>query len=92
MNMFSFCLRFFVTSITNLDLMAEYGADAWKLSNSVLATMFESAQRQHAELKKQIQETNWQRKREQTKAGAELKVGLLARAFCRPKAKPQEVH
>ncbi|OPL20931.1 hypothetical protein AM593_01136, partial [Mytilus galloprovincialis] len=51
--------------ILNLELLSEYGSNAWKSYN----TMVEQATKQLQELRKKIQEINWQRKNEQTQAG-----------------------
>ncbi|KAK2191398.1 hypothetical protein NP493_53g08080 [Ridgeia piscesae] len=59
--------------ITNLELMSQYGPEAWKMYNNQLVHMMEAAQKQLADLRKQIQEINWQRKNEQTAAGGKLK-------------------
>jgi len=59
--------------IVNLELMSQYGADAWKMHNNSILRMVESAQKQLAELRKKIQEINWQRKNEQKTAGEKLK-------------------
>jgi len=37
--------------IVNLELMSQYGSDAWKLSNSVLQQMLETARKQLIDLK-----------------------------------------
>jgi len=37
--------------IVNLELMSQYGCDAWKLSNSVLQQMLETARKQLIDLK-----------------------------------------
>ena len=60
--------------INNLQLMSMYGTEAWKVYNTILAKMTESAQKQLNDLKKQIQEINWQRKSAQTAAGEKLKA------------------
>ncbi|XP_065842265.1 pre-mRNA-splicing factor SPF27-like [Oscarella lobularis] len=60
------------TRIVNLELLAKYGAAAWKMHNESLQRMVEQQQKQLQALRSQIQEMNWQRKEEQTKAGAEL--------------------
>merc|ERR1711953_435542 len=50
------------TRIANLELMQEYGCDAWKIYNEVLQKLVTQLQ----ELKNQIQEVNWSRKNKQT--------------------------
>lgn len=73
--------------ILNLELLGKYGAAAWKSSNGVLTQMVESAQKQLQDLRKKIQEINWQRKSEQVNAGEKLKeleaswVGLVSKNY-----------
>ena len=59
--------------ITNLNLMNKYGTEAWKVYNTILNQLLTSAKEQLQEIKKQIQEINWQRKSAQTTAGEKLK-------------------
>uniref|UniRef100_T1KRH1 Pre-mRNA-splicing factor SPF27 n=1 Tax=Tetranychus urticae TaxID=32264 RepID=T1KRH1_TETUR len=58
----------------NLDLLSKYGAEAWKEYNSKLTSTIGSLQKQHHELKKEMQEVNWQRKNSQTTAGEKVKI------------------
>ncbi|XP_041379007.1 pre-mRNA-splicing factor SPF27-like [Gigantopelta aegis] len=73
--------------ILNLELMYENGSNAWKMYNSILVQMIDSAQKQLQDLRKKIQEINWQRKNEQTQAGAKLEeleaswVGLVSKNY-----------
>ncbi|XP_052819517.1 pre-mRNA-splicing factor SPF27-like [Mya arenaria] len=73
--------------ILNLELLQEYGSHSWKSYNETLVKLLESAQKQLAELKKKIQEINWQRKNEQSQAGGKLKdlenswVGLVSKNY-----------
>ncbi|XP_067685525.1 pre-mRNA-splicing factor SPF27-like [Haliotis asinina] len=73
--------------ILNLDLMQEYGASAWKMYNGVLSQMLDQAQKQLQDLRKKIQEINWQRKNEQSVAGSKLEqlesswVGLVSKNY-----------
>lgn len=73
--------------ISNLDLMSQYGADAWKMYNGVLQQMLELAQKQLVDIRKQMQEINWERKNKQTVAGTKLKqleeswVGLVSKNY-----------
>ncbi|CAG2214155.1 BCAS2 [Mytilus edulis] len=73
--------------ILNLELLSEYGSNAWKSYNTVLSQMVEQATKQLQELRKKIQEINWQRKNEQTQAGGKLKeleeswVGLVSKNY-----------
>lgn len=75
------------TRIMNLQLMEEYGSEAWKSHNNMLQNMLTRAQAQLQDLKKEIQELNWSRKNMQTKAGEELRhlesswVSLVSRNY-----------
>ncbi|CAF0839028.1 unnamed protein product [Didymodactylos carnosus] len=75
------------TRILNLELMWDYGANTWKIYNSALQTMLEQAQKQLLELRKRVQEINFQRKHEQTQAGHKLNsleqtwVGLVSKNY-----------
>ena len=71
----------------NLDLMLEYGCEAWKQYNDILNEMATKSQSQLALLKKEIQEVNWARKNQQTLVGEKLKqletnwVGLVSKNY-----------
>ncbi|CAI9720718.1 pre-mRNA-splicing factor SPF27-like [Octopus vulgaris] len=73
--------------ILNLELMAEHGCNAWKKYNTLLVQIVEQCQKQLQDIKKQIQDINWQRKNEQTEAGGKLKdlesqwVGLVSKNY-----------
>lgn len=73
--------------ILNLELMSEYGAASWRSYNGVVANMIDSAQKHLQDLRKKIQEINWQRKTEQTQAGEKLRdletswVGLVSKNY-----------
>nr|XP_045594529.1 pre-mRNA-splicing factor SPF27-like isoform X2 [Procambarus clarkii] len=75
------------TRIMNLELMNEFGSEAWKAHNNVLQHMLTRSQAQLQECKKEIQELNWSRKSMQTKAGEELRhlesswVSLVSRNY-----------
>ena len=75
------------TRIMNLDLMLDYGGESWKVYNEVLQEMLNKTQAQLAEVKKNIQETNWARKNQQTQVGERLKqletnwVGLVSKNY-----------
>lgn len=75
------------TRIANLELMARYGAESWKAYNAALVRILHQLQRQLQELRKEIQEVNWQRKTTQTEAGEKLKhleaswVSLVSKNF-----------
>jgi pre-mRNA-splicing factor SPF27 len=58
--------------IVNLELMNEFGSTAWRIYNETLKTMFESAENQIEELRKQIQNVNLSRKTQQTSTGQRL--------------------
>lgn len=57
----------------NLELMLEYGCEAWKAHLEIFTSLQAKAQLRLAEIRKDIQETNWQRKSKQTQAGEKLK-------------------
>ncbi|XP_076036793.1 pre-mRNA-splicing factor SPF27-like isoform X2 [Oratosquilla oratoria] len=71
----------------NLELMSDYGGEAWKSYNEVLQKMLSQTQKQLQQLKKEIQELNWSRKSLQTNAGNELRhlesswVSLVSRNY-----------
>lgn len=52
--------------------MSTYGCEAWKSYNHLLGQMMTQAQKQLQELRRQIQDVNWQRKSKQTEAGEKL--------------------
>ena len=58
--------------IENLELLEKYGANAWKTHNELLSKMVDQAQKQMAALKREIQETNWQRKSDQMSVSTKL--------------------
>lgn len=57
----------------NLELMLEYGCEAWKAYLEIFISLQAKAQTQLQALKKEIQEVNWKRKSNQTQAGEKLK-------------------
>lgn len=57
----------------NLELMLEYGCEAWKAHLEIFTSLQAKAQLRLQELKKDIQEINWQRKSKQTQAGDKLR-------------------
>jgi pre-mRNA-splicing factor SPF27 len=61
------------TRIANLTVMNKYGTEAWKTYNTVLNQTVTIAQKRVDELKKTVQEVNWQRKADQLNAGEKLK-------------------
>ncbi|XP_034948587.1 pre-mRNA-splicing factor SPF27 [Chelonus insularis] len=62
------------TRICNLELMMDYGCEAWKSYLEIIAQLVNQAQKQIQALRKQIQEVNWQRKSMQTQGGEKLRV------------------
>lgn len=73
--------------VANLDLLSQYGADNWRSHCEILQSMFEVQQRKHADIKRRIQEINWERKSDQKKAGVELQrleeswIGLVSKNY-----------
>merc|ERR1719492_108406 len=73
--------------IANLELLSKYGCNLWRNHNDVLARMLTQQQNSLLDIRKQIQEVNWQRKSEQTKAGEQLRnleeswVGLVSKNY-----------
>lgn len=71
----------------NLELMTEYGCESWKAHLGIFTALQAKAQRQQQELKKDIQEANWQRKAKQTLTGEKLRsleaqwVGLVSKNY-----------
>ncbi|XP_055377680.1 pre-mRNA-splicing factor SPF27 [Condylostylus longicornis] len=57
----------------NLELMLEYGCEAWKSYLDIFTALQARAQIGLQDLKKEIQEINWRRKQAQTQAGETLK-------------------
>ena len=58
----------------NLELMLEYGIEAWKAYLEIFTALQAKAQNKLQDLKKEIQEVNWQRKSKQTGAGEKLRA------------------
>uniref|UniRef100_A0A1B6FQK1 Pre-mRNA-splicing factor SPF27 n=1 Tax=Cuerna arida TaxID=1464854 RepID=A0A1B6FQK1_9HEMI len=75
------------TRICNLELMLEYGCEAWRSYLELLVKCVSSAQKQLQALRKEIQEMNWQRKNMQMQGGEKLKklesmwVGLVSKNY-----------
>ncbi|KAF6037265.1 BCAS2 [Bugula neritina] len=73
--------------IQNLELLQEYGSTVWKNSNDLLVKLLNTSQQRLQEVRKQIQDINWQRKNEQIEAGTKLKnledswVGLVSKNY-----------
>ena len=53
--------------------MSDYGANAWRIYNQTLKTMFDQAEKQLETIKKKMQAVNLSRKNEQINAGTSLK-------------------
>uniref|UniRef100_A0A069DQ66 Pre-mRNA-splicing factor SPF27 n=1 Tax=Panstrongylus megistus TaxID=65343 RepID=A0A069DQ66_9HEMI len=60
------------TRICNLELMLEYGCEAWRSYIELLMKCVSLSHKMLQALRKEIQEINWQRKHAQTKAGERL--------------------
>ncbi|XP_056646651.1 pre-mRNA-splicing factor SPF27 [Diorhabda sublineata] len=60
--------------ILNLELMLEYCCPAWKRYLQTLADSEKIASKKLMELRRQLQQVNWQRKSLQTKGGDQLKA------------------
>jgi pre-mRNA-splicing factor SPF27 len=58
--------------LLNLELLEKYGCEAWKASLENLVGLNAKAQKELAELKKQIQDVNWSRKNKQMQTGEQL--------------------
>ena len=58
--------------IENLELLEKYGSNAWKTQNEMISKLVEQAQKQLSALKRDIQETNWQRKSDQMAVSTQL--------------------
>lgn len=73
--------------IENLELLSKYGSASWRIHNETLTRILAQQQKKLTDIKKEIQEVNWQRKTEQTKAGEQLQhleqswVGLVTKNY-----------
>lgn len=56
----------------NLELMLEYGCDAWKSYLELLVAEVSKAQKKLQILRRDIQDINWERKSSQTNSGDKL--------------------
>lgn len=61
------------TRVMNLELMLEYGCESWKAYLELFTALQAKAQNQLQEVKKMIQDINWQRKNTQNHVGEKLK-------------------
>lgn len=59
--------------VMNLELMLDYGCETWKVYLEVMTSMLAKAQARLQDIKKEIQDVNWQRKSKQTQAGEKLR-------------------
>lgn len=73
--------------VGNLELLSKFGIHSWKHHCELLQAMMDAQQKQHAALKRKIQQINWDRKTEQNKAGTELQrleegwIGLVSKNY-----------
>lgn len=58
--------------LLNLELLEKYGCEAWKAGLEVVVGLNAKAQKELAELKKEIQDVNWSRKNKQMQTGEQL--------------------
>lgn len=72
-----------INRIDNLELMVQYGGQAWMKHNENLASLQKAAERQLDDVRQQIEALNWQRQNEQVQAGEEL-VRVPASHYCKP--------
>lgn len=56
----------------NLELLQKYGCEAWKAGLEILVGLNAKAQKELTELKKEIQDVNWNRKNKQLQTGDQL--------------------
>uniref|UniRef100_A0A1B6DPE7 Pre-mRNA-splicing factor SPF27 n=1 Tax=Clastoptera arizonana TaxID=38151 RepID=A0A1B6DPE7_9HEMI len=75
------------TRICNLELMLDYGCEAWKSYLDLLVKCVSMAQKQLQGIRKEIQQINWERKNKQMIGGEKLKnlesmwVGLVSKNY-----------
>lgn len=60
--------------VLNLELMVEFGCESWKEYLDVVVALQAKAQAALQDVKKEIQDVNWQRKTKQTQAGEKLRA------------------
>lgn len=58
--------------LLNLELLEKYGCESWKAGLEVLVGLNAKAQKELAELRKEIQDVNWNRKNKQMQTGEQL--------------------
>lgn len=61
------------TRVMNLELMLDYGCESWKAYLELFTALQAKAQNQLQEVKKMIQDINWQRKNTQNQVGQKLR-------------------
>ncbi|VDL60821.1 unnamed protein product [Hymenolepis diminuta] len=61
-----------VIRLNNLELMTEFGSTVWKTYNEELEKILKKHEKELLEIRRRVQEINWQRKQEQTKSGETL--------------------
>lgn len=61
------------TRVMNLELMLEYGCESWKAYLELFISLQAKALNQLQEVKKKIQDINWQRKNTQTQVGEKFR-------------------
>lgn len=61
------------TRVMNLELMLEYGCESWKAYLELFIALQAKAQNQLQDVKKMMQDINWQRKSTQTQVGEKFK-------------------
>lgn len=62
------------TRAINLELMLEFGCETWKSYLEIFTSLQAKAQAELQDVKKEIQEINWQRKSKQKEAGDKLRM------------------
>ena len=71
----------------NLELMGDYGSEAWKAHLTTMEAMVGRASKELVELRRELQSINYERKAKQTEAGQYLKaleaswVGLVSKNY-----------
>ncbi|XP_027199858.2 BCAS2 pre-mRNA processing factor [Dermatophagoides pteronyssinus] len=60
--------------IQNLELLGQYGAETWKMYNSILTQLLARSKAHLEKIRKQIQDINLSRKNSQLQAGEQIKI------------------
>ena len=71
---FPFSLFFAQNRIINLEIMADYGSNSWRVYNNTLKSMQSEAEKQLDKIKQRMQQINLSRKNEQTMAGSKIRA------------------